>query len=524
MSIRDPQAATSCDLATLNSRWRCAVSAFGDRPFLDYEDAAGRVSSWSYQEWDRAVSRTAGFLASHGVGRGDRVHLALANSPAFVAVWFASSRLGAVIIPSDPRATTRELAVHITRTRPVLGVYSADRAEVYEQAAMTSQLADAVAVSELGDGLASLVGDLVEDAYPIAGGDPAAVLFTSGTTSKPKGVVVTQANYAFAGDIMGREAGLGTDSRFIVVLPMFHANAQYYATAAVVSYGACMCLMANFSASRFVQQAVVHRATHASLFAAPMRMILARGAQAAPSLRLEHCWYAQNLSADQLESFEHLIGCRPRQLYGMTETIAAVCMQRVGDSAHDTIGTATPGCDVDLRRPGEDAVAGPGELAEITVGGTPGVSLFAGYLDDPETTSASFLHGRFRTGDHAVSDPAGAIRFVGRRGDTLKSGGENVSVLEVEEALMSHPGVLEAAVVGQPDPIRDEVPIAFVVRTEQARDLEAGELLAYAEQVLMPSKRPREVHFVDELPRTSVGKIRRFMLRPAPTGASQPRG
>src|SRR6185437_5792793 len=111
----------------------------------------------------------------------------------------------------------------------------------------------------------------------------------------------------------------------------------------------------------------------------------------------------------------------------------------------------------------------------------------------------------------------------GRRGDTLKSGGENVSVVEVEEALMSHPGVLEAAVVGQPDLIRDEVPIAFVVRTEQARELEADELLAYAEQVLAPPKRPREVHFVDELPRTSVGKIRRFMLRPAATDPCQPR-
>ncbi len=404
-----------------------------------------------------------------------------------------------------------------------MGVYCADRAEPYERAAMVSELGNIVAVSELGDGPRSLIGDAVEGAYPAAATDPAAVLFTSGTTSAPKGVVVTQANYAFAGDIMGREAGLGSTSRFLVVLPMFHANAQYYATTAVVSSRACMCLMAGFSASRFVQQAVTHRATHASLFAAPMRMILARGAQSTPSLQLGHCWYAQNLAADQLDSFERLVGCRPRQLYGMTETIAAVCRQPAGDRAHDTIGITTPGCDVDIRDAGEDVVARPGDRGEITVGGIPGVSLFAGYLDDPDTTAAAFLEGRFRTGDYAVSDGVGAIRFVGRQADTLKSAGENVSVVEVEEALMNHPGVLEAAVVGQPDPILDEVPIAFIVRTEQARALAAHELLAYAEQVLAPSKRPREIHFVDELPRTSVGKIRRFMSLPVPTDASQPR-
>jgi carnitine-CoA ligase len=522
MTSGNPQA-TPSHQATFNSRWRRAVSEFGDRPFLDYEDPAGRVTSWCYQDWDRVVSRTAGFLASHGVGKGDRVHLALSNSPAFLAVWFASSRLGAVMIPSDPRATERELEVHITRTRPVLGVYCVDRAEVYEHAALASQLGNVVELSELGDGPASLVGDAVQDTNAVPAGDPAAVLFTSGTTSAPKGVVVTQANYAFAGDIMGREAGLGITSRFLVVLPMFHANAQYYATTAVVSYGGCVCLMAGFSASRFVQQAMTHRATHASLFAAPMRMILARAAQSARRLQLEHCWYAQNVSADQLDSFERLVGCRPRQLYGMTETIPAVCMQRVGDRAHDTIGTTTPGCDVDIRRPGEDVVAGPGEQGEITVGGIPGLSLFAGYLDDPEATSAAFLNDRFRTGDRAVSDREGAIRFVGRQGDTLKSGGENVSVVEVEEALMNHPSVLEAAVVGQPDPVLDEIPIAFVVRAEQARELGAEELLAYAERVLAPSKRPREVHFVDELPRTSVGKIRRFMLRAIASDTSQPR-
>jgi crotonobetaine/carnitine-CoA ligase len=294
---------------------------------------------------------------------------------------------------------------------------------------------------------------------------------------------------------------------------LFHANAQYYTTTAAVSYGACVCLVANFSASRFLEQCATHRASHASLFAAPMRMILARTAPDAPRVSLEHCWYAQNLAPEQLDEFEQLVGCRPRQLYGMTETIAAVVTQRAGDRATDAIGRATPGCDVDLRLPDEDTLAEPGEEGEITIGGIRGLTLFAEYLNNPEATSAAFLGGRFRTGDYAVSQPDGTLRFVGRRGDTLKVAGENVAIVEVEEALMSHPGVLDAAVIGQPDPIRDEVPIAFVVRAGDGQ-LDAEELMVFAEGILAPAKRPRAIHFVDQLPRTSVGKIRRFMLAP----------
>src|SRR3546814_2569977 len=131
-------------------------------------------------------------------------------------------------------------------------------------------------------------------------------LFTSGTTSAPKGVVVTQANYAFAGDVMAAAAGLAKDDRQLVVLPLFHANAQYYSFASAISAGASVALMSSFSASGFLAQAVRHGATHASLFAAPMRMILARGATPVVGLQLRHCWYAQNITGDQYETLAGL--------------------------------------------------------------------------------------------------------------------------------------------------------------------------------------------------------------------------
>jgi crotonobetaine/carnitine-CoA ligase len=498
---------------TLARRWRDSVAARGDREFLTFEDRGGGVTMWSYDEWDRLVARTAAYLAESGAGPGARVHVALANSPAFVAVWLACIRLGAVLVLADPRATTRELNLQLVRTRPVVGVCGLERADVY-RAAAPSDLA-VLEVDEDDTELAAWSDTAPAPTELPPAASPAAILFTSGTTSDPKGVVITQANYAFAGDVMAAAAMVGPDDRLLVVLPLFHANAQYYSFAAAICAGASVCLMPAFSATRFTLQAARHRATHASLFAAPIRMILARGGDPVEGLRLRHCWYAQNVAAEQLDSFERIIGCRPRQLYGMTETIPAVIMQRRHDGEPGVIGEPALGCDVDLRDPDTGDLTATGDTGEITVGGAPGHVLFAGYLDDEATTADAFRDGRFRTGDLATADAGGQLRFAGRRGDVLKVSGENVSTVEVEAVLDAHPGVLEVAIVGRPDPIRDEVPVAFVVRAAGGEDLDEATLLAYAGERLAPAKRPRAVHFVHELPRTSVGKIRKFLLSPA---------
>jgi crotonobetaine/carnitine-CoA ligase len=341
--------------------------------------------------------------------------------------------------------------------------------------------------------------------------DRAAVMFTSGTTGRPKGVEVTQANYAFAGSTMAAAAELGPDDRQLVVLPLFHANAQYYSFASAIAVGASVALMHTFSASGFLPQAARHRATHASLFAAPIRMILARGGPV-DGLVLRHCWFAQNLAEDQYATIADWFGCRPRQLYGMTETIPAVLTDEAADPRHDTMGSVTPGCSVEIHD-ADGRPAAPDEVGEIVVGGEPGITLFAGYLDDPATTEASFRDGWFRTGDRASRDADGRFRFDGRRSDVLKVAGENVSTVEVEAVLTAHPAVLEASVVGAPDPVRDEVPVAYVVPADPEQPPTIDELTTWCEDRLSKAKRPRDFTFLDELPRTSVGKIRKFILQ-----------
>jgi crotonobetaine/carnitine-CoA ligase len=502
--MTQPVAPTFCEL------WQLAVARDPAAPFLIFERPDGAVSQWSYGEFDDLVARAAEFMVRRGVGPGDAVHLALTNSPTFVAVWLAATRLGAWIVPSDPMASTAELSGHIARTRPVIGFCSIARSAVYRAAAPPDLRV--VEIDEADCQLA-LVGVTAFDEWSTpAAADRAAVMFTSGTTGAPKGVEITQANYAFAGTTMAAACDLRAHHRQLVVLPLFHANAQYYSFASAIAAGASVALMHTFSASGFLAQAARHEATHASLFAAPIRMILARGATPVPGVRLQHCWYAMNISDDQHRLLTALFGCAPRQLYGMTETIPAVLTDHADGPVPSSMGFVTDGCSVEVHRP-DGSPAAADEVGEIVVGGTRGTTLFAGYLDDPATTEASFRDGWFLTGDRARRDASGRFSFDGRRADVLKVAGENVSTVEVEQVLSSHPGVLEAAVVGQPDDIRDEVPVGFVVAADRANPPTVDELQQWCAERLAKSKRPRDITFVDELPRTSVGKIRKFLLR-----------
>lgn len=504
---------TLTDWSTLAGRWDSAVVGAADRVFLEFAPTDGTVVAWTYREFDRVVEGVRRSLGAHGLRPGDRIHLVLPNCPAFVAVLLAAARAGWTVLPADPRSTAGELARQAARVRPALAVCGPDQAEAYRG----SGAAALVVVMDPAD-----PGQATDErSSPSAVVEPRSVLglmFTSGTTSEPKIVEVTQANYAFAGDVMAAAAGLRPGSRFLVVLPLFHANAQYYSLAASICVGATVVLVDGFSASRFLEQADRLRVTHASLFAAPIRMILARAAPVPTSRPLENVWFGQNLTDDEFERFAALVGCRPRQIYGMTETAPAVLMGRRLAPTATGLGRPTLGCHLRLRHPDTGGPVAPGDVGRIEVGGLPGLSLFAGYLDDEAATAAAFVERDdagltwLDTGDLARVDAAGDVEFVGRGGDMLKVAGENVSVLEVEAVLLDHPAVLDAAVVGVPDPVLDEVPVAFVVPAADAPGTLAEDLRSWCGARLSGPRRPREVHLVDRLPRTAVGKIQRFRL------------
>ena len=507
-----PRAATEAELTIVGGRTlpgvlRAGADRHPDRELLVFDPLDAPTATWSWAEVLVCSQALAAQLAAQGIGRGDAVHLHLANRPEFLFAWFAAAHLGARIVPTNAAASAAELA-HIVG-------HAEARVSLTDAAGMATvrEATDGVVLSCDGD-LQLASGDVVENVA--APGDDLAIMYTSGTTSRPKGVQVTHANYVYAGETVAAGFGLTPEDRFLTVLPLFHANAQYYSTMGTLVSGGTLVLSARFTASGFADLAIRHGATVSSLFAAPIRMILAQ--QARPRWR-EHCLrlvaYAQNLTDVEHARWGEVIGAPLLQLYGMTETIGPPVMNPLrGDRRHDAIGRPALGyrCRIVAQDGSEiDETGIPGELH---VAGIPGVSLMAGYLKDPAATAAAMADGWLRTGDLVRRDADGLLTFVGRTRDMIKRAGENVAAGEVEEVLIDHPAVLDAAVVGVPDAMRDEKIVAFVVLAD-GQSADEQELRDWCSSRLARFRVPSHVAIERELPRTPVGKIQKHVLQAA---------
>lgn len=508
---------------TFSQVWDHTATLHGSRPFLRFLSDDGLWSTWTYAEFDQLVGVVAGRLAALGVKRKHTVHMCLKNSPGFIAIWLACSRLGATMIPVDPATSAREISRQFERTKPTVGVASVKRYETYTQGApeslqhilwLTEDERDLTPGSALLEGEPEIINGSVPDLLPA---DRLALMFTSGTTSEPKAVSLTQANYSVLAQTMPPLANLQAHHRWFVTLPVFHGNAQFYCFASAVGVGASVALTSRFSASQWLRQAGESGATHASLFAAPIRMILLRTPESSGPLSLEHVWFAQNLSADQYRAFRKHVGVAPRQLYGMTETVAIVTADRRKEPSNDSIGTVISERDILVVDPVNYREVTPGEQGLLLVAGERGIDLFEEYLDNPSANEAAFVTLRGRewlvTGDMVREQSDSSLIFVGRTDDIIKVSGENVSLTEIEETVAQAPGIAEIAVLAADDPIRDKVPVAYFVPKDFQSPPSAPELEAWAAQNLAPASRPRAWHLTNEIPKTSVGKIQRFRLQ-----------
>jgi crotonobetaine/carnitine-CoA ligase len=507
------------------------VAVYGDRDFLVFEDKDGAITTVTYAEFQRLVDRCARGLHLRGVGPGDFVVIHLMNCPEFLIAWFAFARLGAVFVPSNVANTAPELA-HILEVTSARFVVTAAAYLSAVEAAIEASGVDAgiVTARSRADGAIPFEALLTDEGEPpspnVTSDDLAELIFTSGTVKKPKPVMLTHANCVRAGLHSVHSLWLGEGERAITALPLFHVNAQALSLLGSLTVGGTLVLLEEFRASKYWRQVREHQATTTCLVAMQLRTLVRQPpGEDERDHKIRKLFYALNVSDAEKEEFERRYAVTLINGYGMTETMTLLCVSPVvGDRRWPSIGLPAPGRRLRLLDDeGNDVPVG--EVGEIVVLGEPGRDIFLGYYDDPESTAAVLRADGLHTGDNAYADEHGFLYFFDRKKDMIKRAGENVSALEVEAAIQEHPKVAECAVVGVPDAIRDEAVAAAVVLVAGER-LQAEEIVEWCRERLSKFKVPTVVTLVAELPKTSIGKVRKNELRKSmtpPEPAGEPR-
>ena len=459
----------------------------------------------SYGRFVERRAGVAGALRSR-LGRGDRVLLAIPTSVRQFELLFAIWHLGAVAVMANPAGTGPETTAILRRTGAVLGIVDAE---------LDGRLREAgTAVELLVDGTEPFLALFESSAPsppldpPLAAEEPATVLFTSGSTAEPKSVTYRHGNHVFAGEAFRRNLSFSPADVLMHHFPLFHMNGLGQ-VAAVVAAGATVLLLPRFRSGLFDEMLDEFRPTVTFLNSTHIKMIRERatGDRSRSSLRLVAL--ALQISDEDYRWFEDRYGRVLRNAFGMTETVAGCIMTPWTGPKPQSIGVPTPGYRV--RVIGEDgADCPPGEVGELLLWCFSPYGLIMSYDDDPESTREAFVDGWYHTGDLVHRDAEGYLYWVGRSKEIIKRAGESISPAEVEKAIEEFPGVVEAVVVGRPDYLREEVPIAVVVGEDSVT---ANAIIDYCRTRLAEFKLPAEIVFVDELPKTPVGKIIRRQVR-----------
>jgi crotonobetaine/carnitine-CoA ligase len=493
----------------------------GAHPFLHWApfDAAD-ARTWTYAQFADEVARVGAGLRARGVQPGQRVLMHLENCPELLITYFACAHIGAICVPTNAMAAGPELTYMAELTEAV-GAVTQPRfaaklaihcpglawlAVTSSDAGLPCEPGTAPAAADSFDALR------VAEPAPLRAPDASqalSILFTSGTTSRPKGVLWTHANALWAARLGATQQGFRADDIVQVFLPLFHVVGLSWSVLPTLWAGATVVLQPKFSATHYWPTAMHYRSTVGS------HVIFSGNVLAGQPVPSGHA-FRQWCNALSLPQHEAAFGVNVQGAWGMTEMVAQGI---VGDlwapQRPGSIGRPSVGYGIRIENDRGDACR-PGETGSLLVKGVPGVSIFAEYFRNPQATRDAFdEEGYFRTGDSVILHDDGSIQFSDRNKDLIKVGGEGVSAAEVERVIAGVEGVAQVAVVSRPDASMGEVAVAYVIpRSDVAvhAGLEAR-ITETCRKDLAKFKVPRAVYFVDDFPRISVGKISKVKLR-----------
>jgi malonyl-CoA/methylmalonyl-CoA synthetase len=474
------------------------------------DGAALALNEFSYAELAAATLRVAHLVREHGVAPGDRVVLFCENRPAFVITYLAVLRLGAIAVPANVLYRASDLA-HVLDDADAALVLASSETRVHLGTNSGVLMLDADVVDACaGDPTAPQARDLLGP-EPDA---PALIVYTSGTTGRSKGAVLTHGNLAvIAAQLVTAWRWTAADT-LAIALPLFHVHGLCAALNGSLACGARLLLHQRFDAATMLATLQMPGVT--MFFGVPtmyVRLLELPDPVRLPTLRLAVSGSAA-LSAEIFERFRERFGVTILERYGATEFGFALGNRYGGPRIAGSVGIPFPG--VRVRVVDESSRAVPhGAVGELVVHGP---NVFAGYWRNPDATRAAFVVDAdgtrwYRSGDLADYDPGSqTYRIVGRLKDLIVSGGFNVYPLEVETEIERFPGIRASAVVGAPDPVRGESVVAFV-ETESGAEVDALALVAWLRERVASFKIPKDIRTVASLPRNALGKIEKTKLR-----------
>jgi fatty-acyl-CoA synthase len=455
----------------------------------------------TYAQLDARSERIAVALVDVGLGRGDRVATLTGNSAEHVAVFFACAKAGLTLLPLNWRLAPAELAYQLVDAEPAALFVEAEHADLAEQALAAAAVAPLR--FELG---APLEADARTAAADVEDDDPLLLVYTSGTTGRPKGALLTHANCFWTNLGFDLATGVSGDDVVLQVLPQFHCGGWNVQALLAWWKGATVVLERGFDAERCLDLIATRRVT--TMMGVPANYLFMAQEPAFATADLSSLRRAVVGGAPMPEALLEQWQARGVEIvqgYGLTEAAPNVLCLPPEDAVRKQgyAGKPYPFVEVALRDPVSGAMLdGPGS-GELVVRGP---NVFHGYWRNPEATAAAFAGGWLLTGDFAEVDGEGYFRIAGRAKDMYISGGENVYPAEVEGVLHEHPAVADAAVVGVVDERWGEAGVAFVV-LEPGAEATADELRQWCRGRLAHYKAPRDVRFLDALPRSAMAKI-----------------
>lgn len=510
---------------TTASLWEWSHKAHGQRTFLVHLDEEGNRTEHSYAEMAARIHRCAHAFVELGIGFGDTVLLQLRNTPTMLATLFGLAEIGAIAVSLGMGASPAEITRAIRRTSAGWVVVEADRLECHRTALLEQLDVRAVLVAGRHSAQPHLpcpclvLDELLEGQEdspveaPIDSDTVAEILYTSGSTAAPKGVLITQGNLVFSGQYGVWQTSLRPDDRLLTTMPACHSNFQLAALTPVLVAGATLVMVERYSAHGYWETVRTEKATVIQLISMMARTMLL---QPSNPLDAQHSvrevQYFIAISDEEKAVFEQRFGVRLMNCYGSTESIGwALTDPPRGERRWPSVGRPGLGYQAGIFDDDGRQLA-PHLVGEIRIKGIPGRSLTIGYHDDPQATRhALSADGWLCTGDQGYCDEDGWFYFVDRHIDMIKRAGENISATEVEKVLTAHPLIAEAAVVALPDALRDATVKAFVRPVPGAR-LTAQQVIAHCAANLNSYKVPETVELVENFPRTESMKIAKTEL------------